>query len=136
VPRPRLLALVVLAALSACEVSKHAEVCVPANDGKVVTVIGYVTVGGFSLVSSDNTFPIKIAESTKAEQSIRVSVQQGTGPNTMKQLPEGDFKADDVEITLGDGAKKGVGDRIAVTGKLTVNGDTCAIYEVDELKAP
>lgn len=131
-----MLVLLALTSLAACEVTKRAEICVPANDGKVVTVVGYVIIGGFSLVSSDNEFPIQLGESTKAEQTVRVSVKQGTGPNTMKQLPEGDFQADDVEITLADGATKGVGDRIAATGKLTVTGDTCAIYTVDTLTKP
>jgi hypothetical protein len=124
------------AALCGCEVTKHSEVCVPANDGKTVTVIGYVTVGGFSLVSSDNSFPVKIAESMKAEENVRVSVKMGGGPNTMKPLPDGDFTNEDIELTLADGSTKGWGDRIAATGKLTVNGDTCAIYTVDSLTKP
>jgi hypothetical protein len=128
--------LVLVAALAACEVSKRAEVCVPANNDKVTSVIGYVTVGGFSLVSSDNEFPIRLAESTKAEEGVRVSVKMGSGPNTMKPLPEGDFTNDDIEITLADGSTKGWGDRIKATGKLTVSGDTCAIYTVDELETP
>jgi hypothetical protein len=135
--RHRAVAIVALAAaLGACEVSKRAEVCVAANHDKVVTVIGYVSAGSFSLVSSDNTFPIKLVESMKDEDAIRVSVKQGTGPNTMKQLPDGDFTGDDIELTLADGGTKGYGDRVKVTGKLTVNGDTCAIYTVDKLEAP
>lgn len=124
------------AALGACEVSKHTEVCVPANDGKTVTVIGYVSVGGFSLVSSDGSFPIKLVESMKAEENVRVSVKMGDGPNTMKPVPQGDFTNDDVELHLADGSTKGWGDRVAATGKLTVNGDTCAMYTVDSLTAP
>lgn len=124
------------AALVGCEVSKHSEVCVPANDGKVVSVIGYVSAGGFSLVSSDNEFPVKLVESMGAEENVRVSVKLGEGPNTMKPLPEGDFTNDDIEIRLADGSTKGWGSRIKATGKLTVNGDTCAMYSPDSLTAP
>jgi hypothetical protein len=128
--------LVLGASLIGCEVSKHSEVCVPANDGRVTTVIGYVAVGGFSLVSSDEEFPIRVVESMKAEEGVRASVKMGSGPNTMKPLPEGDFTNDDIELTLADGSTKGWGDRVKVTGKLTVSGDTCAMYTVDKLEAP
>ncbi|HET6585541.1 MAG TPA: hypothetical protein VFG69_18910 [Nannocystaceae bacterium] len=130
------LSIAIAAALGGCEVSKHSEVCVPANDGKVVSVIGYVSVGGFSLVSSDNTFPIQLVEKMGAEENVRVSVKLGDGPNTMKPVPEGDFTNDDIEIRLADGSTKDWGDRIKVTGKLTVNGETCAMYSPDSLSAP
>jgi hypothetical protein len=124
-PRP-LVAAVVLAVvtLAGCEVSKRAEICVPANDGKTVTVIGYVDVGGFSLISSDNEFPIKLVEKMRNEEHVRVSVKIGEGPNTMKALPAGDFTT------------KGWGDRVAVTGTLAVTGDQCSLREPVTLSAP
>ena len=134
-PRP-LLTVLAFVALAGCEVSKRGEVCVPANDGKEVTVIGYVDVGGFSLVSSDNEFPIQLVEKMRAEEYVRVSVKIGDGPNTMKPLPEGDFTNEDVELRLGDGSTKGWGDRVAITGKLTVSGDSCAMYGPVTLAAP
>jgi hypothetical protein len=130
-------ALVVLVATAvACEVSKRSEVCVATNDGKVVTVIGYVAVGGFSLVSSDGEFPIRLVERMKDDEGIRVSIKMGSGPNTMKPVPKGEFTNDDIEITLADGSTKDWGDRIKVTGKLSITGDSCAIYTVDRLEAP
>jgi hypothetical protein len=134
-PRP-LVTVLAFVAVAGCEVSKRGEVCVPANDGKEVTVIGYVDVGGFSLVSSDNEFPIQLVEKMRAEEYVRVSVKIGDGPNTMKPLPEGDFTNDDVELRLGDGSTKGWGDRVAITGKLTVSGDSCSMYGPVTLAAP
>lgn len=131
-----LVTVLAFVAIAGCEVSKRGEVCVPANDGKEVTVIGYVDVGGFSLVSSDNEFPIQLVEKMRAEEYVRVSVKIGDGPNTMKPLPEGDFTNDDVELRLGDGSTKGWGDRVAITGKLTVSGDSCSMYGPVTLAAP
>ena len=136
VPRRPLVAALAFVALAGCEVSKHGEVCVAANDGKSITVIGYVDVGGFSLVSSDNEFPIHVVEKMRADEYVRVSVKIGEGPNTMKLLPAGDFTNDDVELRLGDGSTKGWGDRVAITGELTVSGDSCAMYGPVTLAAP
>jgi hypothetical protein len=122
--------------LAGCEVSKHSEVCAPANDGKTVTVIGYVDVGGFSLISSDNEFPIRIVEKMRAEEYVRVSVKIGEGPNTMQALPAGDFTNEDIELRLSDGSTKGWGDRVSVTGTLAVTGDTCSLREPVTLAAP
>lgn len=133
---PLTLLVLGIVALAGCEVSKRADVCVPANDGKTVTVIGYVDVGGFSLISSDNEFPIRIVEKMRNDEHVRTSVKIGEGPNTMKPLPAGDFTNDDIELQLGDGSKKGWGDRVAVTGKLAVDGDSCSLREPVTLAAP
>jgi len=139
-PAPRrplaVAAVLAFAALLGCEVSKRSEVCVAANDGKVVTVIGYVDVGGFSLISSDNEFPVKVVEKMRADEHVRVSVKIGDGPNTMKALPAGDFTNDDIELRLGDGSTKGWGDRVAFTGKLAIDGDMCSLREPVTLAAP
>jgi hypothetical protein len=118
-----------------CEVSKRSEVCVPANNDKVVSIIGYVSVGGFSIIS-DNDFPVKLVESMQSEDEITVYVDLGNGPNTMKPLPNGDFTNEDIQLNLADGGTKGWGSRVKVTGRLTVNEHTCAIYDVDKLEAP
>jgi hypothetical protein len=133
----RIIALAwLLGSLAGCEVSKRSEVCVPANDGKIVTVIGYVAVGGFSLVGSDNEFPVRLVESMKSEDAVRVLVKFGDGPNTIKPLPDGEFTNDDIELHLADGGTKGWGDRVKATGKLLVAGDTCTIMSLDSLTAP
>jgi hypothetical protein len=130
------LVFVTAAALAGCEVSKRSEVCVAANQGKSVPVIGYITVGGFTLVSSDGEFPLKLAESMGAEEHIRAYVKLGEGPNTMKPLPQGDFTNEDIEVRLADGSTKGWGDRIKVTGTLAVDGDTCTLRGPVTIEAP
>ncbi|MCA9710965.1 MAG: hypothetical protein KDK70_34305 [Myxococcales bacterium] len=119
---------------SACSVTKQAEVCVQANDGQQVTVVGYVNVAPFTLVSG-NDFRIEVVESMSERDGIGAYVKVGTGPNTMKALP-GEFSASDVELTLADGSTEGYGDRVAFTGRLSVHGDSCNIYDVETLGAP
>lgn len=129
------LALLVTAlALPGCSVTKQAEVCVAANDGKEVTVVGYVKVAPFTVVSGDD-FRIELVESMSDEDGLGAYVKVGTGGNTMRKLPS-EFTADDVELTLADGGTVGYGDRVALTGELTVRADSCTIYDVKRLSAP
>ena len=130
-----LLATVVTAlVLPGCSVTKQSEVCVAANDGKVVTVVGYVKVAPFTLVSGDD-FRLEVVESMSSDDGIGVYVNVGSGNNTMRKLPA-EFTANDVELTLDDGSTEGFGDRVAFTGELTVNGDSCNIYDVTKLTSP
>lgn len=134
---PILATLVVLgAALCACSVSvtKQADVCIAANDGKELTIVGYVKVAPFTVVSG-NDFRIEVAESMSSDGGIGAYVNVGTGKSTMKKLPR-EFTSDDVELTLEDGSIEGYGDRVAFTGQLTVNGDSCNIYDVARLASP
>lgn len=126
--------LVTALALPGCSVTKQAEVCVAANDGEVVTVVGYVKVAPFTVVSGDD-FRIEVVESMSDDDGLGAYVKVGTGNNTMRKLPS-EFTSNDIELTLDDGSTEGWGDRVAFTGKLTVSGDSCNIYDVDELTAP
>ena len=133
--RPSVLVLLVTAlALPGCSVTKQAEVCVAANDGKVVTVVGYVNVAPFT-VSSGDDFRIEAVESMSDADGIGAYVNVGTGNNTMRKLA-GEFTANDIELTLADGSTEGYGDRVAFTGELSVSGDSCNIYDVKQLASP
>ena len=133
--RRTILALLVTAlALPGCSVTKQADVCVAANNDKVVTVVGYVKVAPFTVVSGDD-FRIEVVESMSDDDGIGAYVTTGSGNNTMRKLP-GEFTANDIELTLDDGSTEGFGDRVAFTGKLTVSGDSCNIYDVDTLSSP
>lgn len=133
--RRTILALVVtVLALPGCSVTKQAEVCVAANNDKQVTIVGYVKVAPFT-VSSGDDFRIEVVESMSDDDGIGAYVKVGTGNNTMRKLA-GEFTAADIELTLDDGSTEGYGDRVAFTGELTVNGDSCNIYDVDKLASP
>jgi hypothetical protein len=129
--------LLALVGLGCGEVSKREEVCTAANEGKTITVIGYVTVDGFSLINSDNEFPLSLRESMRADEEIRAFVKLGEGPNTMQPLPKDEFTQDDIELHLADGSTLGWGDRVAATGELALRtGDRCTLRPITNLAEP
>lgn len=126
--------VVITAMMPACSVTKQADVCVAANDGELVTIVGHVKVAPFTVVSG-NDFRIEVVESMSSEDGIGAYVNVGTGKNTMKKLPR-EFTVDDIELRLDDQSTEGYGDRVAFTGRLAVSGDSCNIYDVEQLASP
>ena len=129
-----LLAVATVALLTSCSVSKRSDVCTADNDGKETTVTGYVSFGGFSMISG-NEFPLRLVESMSAEDYIIAYVPMGEGENTLKKLPDS-FTQDDIELRLDDGGTKGYGSRVAVTGTLSVSDDYCALRKVTKVASP
>lgn len=124
----------VFGVLAACTTNRD-DVCVEANNGQSTTVVGYVSFGGFSIISN-NQFPVRLVQSMNAEEYILAYVPIGEGPGTIAELPES-FSQDDIEITLDDGGTRHFGQRIAITGELSVSGDSyCALRNVSVIAKP
>jgi hypothetical protein len=99
-----------------------------ANDGKRVSIEGYVTMPTTSYQSGSSAQLdfIERPNEFSAPFNFILSVNVGDGKNTMKTLPD-KYKAEDIVITGKNGEKIGVGDRVKITGKLSANSDYCSL---------
>ncbi len=98
------------------------------NDNKRVSIEGYVTMPGTSYQTGNNaqlSF-IERPNEISAPFNFILSMNVGDGKNTMKSLPD-KYKPEDIVVTGKNGEKIGVGDRVKITGKLSVSSDYCSI---------
>lgn len=114
------------------------EVCVEANDGKKVSVSGYITMSKILTMCSSNGCPFYLQQKrgrvNEDEQSVRVSFPEGKGPRQLEPLGES-YKDTDVVIRSDDEKSIGIGDAMRVTGEINVADDSCAIYKPTSIEA-
>jgi hypothetical protein len=84
----------------------------PALDGKRVVIEGYVGIG---MYASNGMFYLYERKGQFAGDEMGIHLEDGTGKNTMKDLPD-KFTHDDIVITGNSGEKIGFGDHVRVTG--------------------
>ena len=122
--------------ISACATYDHEALCVPENDGETVTVVGFVSFGGFSLVSG-REFPVHLLErmTDDPEHYVIAYIPIGDDAGTMDDLPES-FTQNDIRIRLSEGGRRGYGRRIAVTGELGVSEGYCAVRAIETIDKP
>jgi len=99
-----------------------------ANDGKRVSIEGYLTTPTTSYQTSNSAqldFIERPNEFSSAFNFI-LSVNVGDGKNEMKTLPD-KYTSADIIVTGKNGEKIGAGDRVRITGKLNVSSDYCSL---------
>ncbi len=115
------------------------DVCTQDNDGKEVSVSGYLTMSKVITMCSQNGCPFYVQQKrgkvNDDEQSVRVSFPEGKGPRELEPLPKSYTDAD-VVIRDDDGKTVSIGDPIRVTGKVNVPDDkSCAIYKPTSIES-
>jgi hypothetical protein len=130
-PMERIVVLAMVCALGACGSKGGGEpagvnvgkTCDAANDGKTVTVIGYLSTPLMAGVCGD-TCSVDLAETREyTNKTLTLLVPAGTGPMTMKPLPTDlqflqEIGADAFTVVDSDGKEQRVGERLRVTGTL------------------
>lgn len=108
------------------------DVCDEGNDGKKVSVSGYITMSKTLTMCSSRGCPFYVQQKRSKVKdsgaSVRVSFPEGEGARQLEPLPKS-YTDSDVVFRDDDQKTFGVGDAIRVTGKINVSGDSCAMYE-------
>lgn len=107
-----------------------------ANDGKNVSIIGYLALpnNSYTTGSSGQLEFIERPNDISGLDFI-LSVTIGSGNNTMKALPD-KYTTNDVKVKGKNGEKIGIGDRVKITGKLSSNDSYCSlnVKEIEKLE--
>lgn len=108
-----------------------------ANNGKRVTIEGYLALPSSSMISDES---VQLALFERAGQfhsslSFILDMPVGSGKNTMKKIPL-KYAKSDVDVTGNKEEKIVIGDHVKVTGKFTVYGTFCSmdIQEIEKLE--
>lgn len=112
----------------------YAELMNEANKGKRVSVEGYISLPSSSMIS-DESVQLSLVERPGQFTSpfnFIADIKVGKSNNTMNKIPT-KYNADDVLIRGNKGEEILVGDRVKITGKLTVYG-TFASMDVQVLE--
>ncbi len=108
-----------------------AAACAPENDGQQASVNGYFQLD-FMVFCTDSC-TLGFADAPDGDSPLAPDVKVGSGRNQMRELPD-DFMAADFQVTTQDGTKLGVGDRVQISGKMSIAPDVCLMY-VDQIRA-
>jgi len=108
-----------------------AAACAPENDGQQASVNGYFQLD-FMVFCTDSC-TLGFAETPDGDSPLAPDVRVGSGRNQMRELPD-DFMAADFQVTTQDGTKLGLGDRMQLSGKMSIAPDVCLMY-VDQIRA-
>lgn len=141
--RARLLAaatLIASAALaSACghtpkEGESIADVCKKENDGKEVSVSGYLVEPKMMTFCSDSCTLRLSATRQEKDPTLTTSFMVGDGKGQMKELPK-KFTAKDIDIQDSAGKHFSPGSAVRLTGKLMVNDSLCSMFKPEKIEA-
>jgi hypothetical protein len=127
------------AALVACGFSPKSgesigEVCKKENDGKTLSVAGYL-VEPKMMVFCGDTCTLRLSEAPiEREPTLITSFKVGEGAGTMGKLPE-KFTSKDIHVTDHAGKSFGVGQPVRLTGKLSMNDSLCSMFAVEKIEA-
>ena len=135
-----LLTLVTFAILAACAVLltscgsapepvAYDQICSQA-DGKQVQTVGYFaadrSVFCSNIGSNDVRCGLGFVAAPGQKAGFTADVAQGTGPNQVEPIPD-DFTPETIVFHATDGSAIHVGDKVSVTGKLSVAPNVCLI---------
>ena len=135
-----LLTLAAFAALAACAVLltscgsapepvAYDQICSQA-DGKQVQTVGYFaadrSVFCSNIGSNDVRCGLGFVAAPGQKAGFTADVAQGTGPNQVEPIPD-DFTPEALVFHAADGGAIHVGDKVSVTGKLSVAPNVCLI---------
>jgi hypothetical protein len=108
-----------------------AEACAPENNDKAVSVVGYIQ-ADFMVFCTDSC-TLDFAETPDGDSPLSPYITVGTGANQMRELPD-DFKPEDIQVSAQDGTVLSAGDRMQLSGTITVNESVC-LMEVTQVNA-
>jgi hypothetical protein len=139
--RPHLLVpTILLVTTAACGFSPRpgesiGEVCKKENDGKTLSVSGYLAAPKM-MVFCGETCTLRLSEArVEREPTLITAFKVGEGAGTMQKLPE-KFTSKDILVTDHAGETLGVGEPVRLTGKLMVSDSLCSMFLVDKIEAP
>lgn len=125
----KVLTLAAALAFAGCENKSPVEtnygaVCQPENNGKYVSVSGYLNVGELTVCrdrKSDGKTAclMELRETPNAQKGFGVSILQGGGENQMNEIPP-EFKPEDIKIRAADNSPVSFADRVKITGKAEI----------------
>ena len=135
-----LLTLAAFAALAVCavlltscgsspELVAYDQICSQA-DGKMVQTVGYFAADNSvfcsNIGSNDVRCGLGFVAAPGQKAGFQADVSQGTGPNQVEPIPD-DFTPEALVFHAADGGEIHVGDKVIVTGKLSVAPNVCFI---------
>jgi hypothetical protein len=135
-----LLTLAAFATLAACAVLltscgsapepvAYDQICSQA-DGKQVQTVGYFAADSSvfcsNIGSNDVRCGLGFVAAPGQKAGFKADVAQGTGPNQVEPIPD-DFTPEALVFHAVDGGAIHVGDKVSVTGKLSVAPNVCFI---------
>jgi hypothetical protein len=135
-----LLTFAAFAALAACAVLlascggspepvSYDKIC-SQEDGKLVQTVGYFTADSSVFCSNISSTDVRCglgfvgAPGQKAD--FTADVAQDTGPNQVEPIPD-DFAPEAIVFHAADGGEVHVGEKVSITGKLSVAPNVCFI---------
>lgn len=111
-----------------------AEVCKKENDGKTVSVSGYL-VPPKMMTFCNESCTLRISSTkVEADETLTTAFVVGEGNGKMKKLPE-KFTAQDIDVLDDQGREFGPGDAVRLTGKLMVNDSLCSMFKPEKIEA-
>ncbi|MEO7539430.1 MAG: hypothetical protein ABIV21_05345 [Pyrinomonadaceae bacterium] len=121
------LLMIMTGMVSSCSETKgvpvdFANACAVGNDKKVIEVAGFLEPRQFMYCSNrggrmECGFDLKDAPGSK--NIVRVELEEGSSANTAEKMDSG-FKKEDVKIHDNTGSIIGPGDKVRVTGKISI----------------
>ena len=100
-----------------------AKVCVPENDHQYLEVSGYILPASSVFCSNIGGGPVAcgldFSDSAGGARKMGVDIPQGSGANTIGELPSG-YKKEDIKIRDNAGNAIALGDKVRVTGKVSI----------------
>ena len=100
------------------------------TDGKLVQASGYFAVDSSvfcsNIGSSDVRCGLKFAAEPGQKTGFTADVAQGTGNNQVEPIPD-DFTPETIVFHAADGSVIHVGDKVSISGKLSVAPNVCFI---------
>ncbi|SHL38695.1 hypothetical protein SAMN05443637_12663 [Pseudonocardia thermophila] len=130
-------AAVLAAALAACGAAPAAvalaDACTDANDDRAVVLEG--TLAARSTVACndyDGTYRCMLDITGGPGERVGIDIAVGSGGSTMDELGNG-FSAADVHVRAEDGSPLGVGQKLRVTGEMSVAGQDVCFVTADRI---
>lgn len=125
-----MLALSVVFAAQACDTkgvpTEFGKACAIENEKKYIEVSGFLADRGGVFCSNigggrlECGFDLK--ETADGDKKLRVEIEQGTGANTVEKLESG-YKKEDIKIRDNAGSVISPGDKVRLTGKMSISPD-------------
>lgn len=111
-----------------------AEVCKKENDGKQLSVSGYLTVPKMLTFCSPKCTMHLAPAKVEKDVSLSTAFAVGDGPGEINKLPD-TFTAADVDVRDSAGKRFGAGAPVRLTGKVSVSDGLCSMFAPEKIEA-
>ncbi|MBV9241381.1 MAG: hypothetical protein JO314_05160 [Acidobacteria bacterium] len=113
-----------------------ANVCAADNEKKYISTVGYLNDGGSIFCSNTGgrmDCSLDLAATAGGARVLGAEIEQGSGASEIEKF-EGSYKKEDLKIHDANGGFVKIGDKVRVTGELSVvPGSTC-FMEIDKIE--